>query len=156
MRAADWRGARPGPRRCGAAAAARRPADSGHAAQSALTPAKSASAACLAASGYACSARPGVQGVGHQAKIAAVRPCTATSCTNKTCLAGKRGTPLKQISRARSQSPIGLGPVSSESAIMEVRMRRRYSFTDSGRLRAVPAASTSIMAMKTSRDAEGL
>ncbi len=65
---------------------------------------------------------------------------------------GRRG----KINRARFQSPIGFGPVSSESAIIEVRMRRRYSFTNSGRLRAVPAASTSIMAMKTSREAEGL
>lgn len=61
-----------------------------------------------------------------------------------------------KINRARLQSPIGFGLVSSESAIIEVRMRRRYSFTNSGRLRAVPAASTSIMAMKTSREAEGL
>ena len=61
-----------------------------------------------------------------------------------------------EINRVRCQSPIGFGPVSSERAIMEVRMRRRYSFTSSGRLRAVPAASTSIMAMNTSREAEGL
>ena len=65
---------------------------------------------------------------------------------------GRRG----RIGPHRRQSPIGFGPVSAESEIMEVRMRRRYSFTSSGRLRAVPAASTSIMAMKTSREADGL
>ncbi len=54
------------------------------------------------------------------------------------------------------QSPIGRGPTSSESASNEVRMRRRHSFTRSGRLRAAPAASTSMMAMKTRREAEGL
>ncbi len=58
--------------------------------------------------------------------------------------------------RSHTQSPIGFGPVSSVTETIEVRIRRMYSFTISGRLRAVPAASTSIMAMKTSREADGL
>ena len=56
----------------------------------------------------------------------------------------------------RRQSPIGLGLVSSDRAISEVRIRRMFSFAVSGRRRAVPAARTSTMAMKTSREAEGL
>lgn len=55
-----------------------------------------------------------------------------------------------------NQSPIGFGPVSPESGNIDVRIRRRYSLTRSGRLRAAPAANTSIMAINTRRDADGL
>ncbi len=145
----------PGFRCCGVPAAGPQSAGAGDAAQPALMPANATSAARRAILREICPAtlrarawptdgncrRPPV----HGHSLARAKPSLPASD-------GCRG----KINRVRCQSPIGFGPVSSERAIMEVRMRRRYSLTSSGRLRAVPAASTSIMAMNTSREAEGL
>ena len=46
-----------------------------------------------------------------------------------------------------NQSPIGLGPESFDNGRSEVRMRRRFSLTNSGRFLAAPAAKISTIAM---------
>lgn len=149
-----WR-VKSGSRRCGVPAAGSQPAGAGDAAHSVFMSAQATPAASRAMPGKTWPATLARTGLVDRRKLPPTARAGPPPCTGKPSLQasdGRRG----KINRVRCQSPIGFGPVSSERAIMEVRMRRRYSFTSSGRLRAVPAASTSIMAMNTSREAEGL
>ena len=54
---------------------------------------------------------------------------------------------LKENVGGNHQSPIGFGPESLDKVTRDVRMRRRFSLTRSGRFLAAPAANTSTIAM---------